>query len=286
MNKITTFSLFFLAVGILTSVTTLSAYQILFTVFLLYYCIQFYKDKELKLPKSAYWLSAFTLVNLITSLKNIELMPKPSKNLGQLKYFLSAVAGIYVFRYWFRDATDKTKKIIFDTFLLSVIIVGLFAMTVYFFTQETRASLSTETMHYSYGSAMFLITLLIVYLQKDKFRNWFDTKWVLIALVIGFSGTFFTYTREALLEFLFGLAFDLYFYNPEFAIVGSLISLVILGGLDCFKAGGLVRALVIPLGVAFIMTSQFEVTLDANNASMFFFVYSFSAAIYSKANAV
>jgi O-antigen ligase len=51
---------------------------------------------------------------------------------------------------------------------------------------------------------------------------------------------------------------------------------------ECFKAGGHVRALVVPFGVAFIVGSQFEVTLDANNASMIFALYSLSAAIYSK----
>ena len=47
---------------------------------------------------------------------------------------------------------------------------------------------------------------------------------------------------------------------------------------ECFKTGGLVRALVIPFGVAFIVSSQFEVTFDANNASTIFVLYALSAA--------
>jgi O-antigen ligase len=46
---------------------------------------------------------------------------------------------------------------------------------------------------------------------------------------------------------------------------------------EIFRTGGLVRALVIPFGVAFIVGSQFEVTFDANNAGMIFFLYAFSS---------
>jgi O-antigen ligase len=42
---------------------------------------------------------------------------------------------------------------------------------------------------------------------------------------------------------------------------------------EAFRAQGLTRVLVIPFGVAFVVSSQFEVTFDANNASMIFFLY-------------
>jgi O-antigen ligase len=49
---------------------------------------------------------------------------------------------------------------------------------------------------------------------------------------------------------------------------------------ECFRAGGLIRALFVPFGVAFVIGAQFEVTLDANNASMIFAIYSLSASVY------
>jgi hypothetical protein len=49
--------------------------------------------------------------------------------------------------------------------------------------------------------------------------------------------------------------------------------------IECFNGGELIRALIIPFGVAFTIGSQFEVTLDANNASMIFMIYSISSAI-------
>lgn len=385
MIKLTSLSLFFLAAGILTSVTILSAYQILFTVAVFYFTFQAYKDHDLKLPKSAYWLLAFSLVALISTVINFEIIPKPSKNFGRIKYFLYGVGGIYVFRYWLKEATDKTKKIIANTFFLSVVVGGLYTIIYYIVVKDDpRGRPLTETMRYGYGSAMFLLTLLSVYLHKDKFKNWINPQFLLTAFIIGFLGMFLTFTRGAFLAFLCGLPFALYFYKKKMVLVGLGISLLIVGTMgafylfgsktninfrmlstkgfssdqirqsqwqsaviaikerpilgwglsnfhtqvkrikiendlgakdyddahahnvfleigagtgliglflflgwlmtwafECFKAGGLVRALIVPFGVAFVVGSQFEVTLDANNASMIFAVYGISAASYS-----
>jgi O-antigen ligase len=382
MIKLTSLSLFFLAAGILTSVTILSAYQILFTVAVLYFTFQAYKDHNLKLPTSAYWLLAFSLVALISTVINIELIPKPSKNFGRIKYFLYGVGGIYVFRYWLNEATDKTKKIISNTFLFSVVVGGLYVIGYYILVKDdARGRPLTETMRYGYGSAMFLLTLLSAYLHKEKLKNWIGPKFVLIAFFIGFTGMFLTFTRGAFLAFLCGLPFVLFFYRKKMVLIGLAVLLLIggtMGGFylfgtktnvnfrmlstkgfssdeirmsqwqsaiiaikerpilgwglsnfhtqverikknydlgakdyvdahshnvfleigagtgllgllfflgwlitwafECFKTGGLVRALVVPFGVAFVVGSQFEVTLDANNASMIFAFYSLSVS--------
>jgi O-antigen ligase len=60
--------------------------------------------------------------------------------------------------------------------------------------------------------------------------------------------------------------------------VGLFLSWLMTWAWECFKAGGLTRALIIPFGVAFVVASQFEVTFDANNASMIFALYSLSIA--------
>jgi O-antigen ligase len=389
MHKLTSASLFFLAAGILTSVTILSGFQVLFTVAVFYYMFQAYKDKDLKLPVSAYWLLAFAVVALISTIINIELIPKPSKNFGRIKYFLYGVCGIYVFRYWLKEANDKIKKIISNTFLLSVVVGGLYTIIYYLVTDDARGRPLTETMRYGYGSAMLLLTLLSIYLHKEKFKNWIQPKFLLAAILIGFLGMFLTYTRGGFLAFLCGLPFALYFHKKKMVLIGLGISLIIMGtmgtfylfgsktnvnfrmlstkgfgsddirmsqwqsaiyaikekpilgwglsnfhtqlkrikdtydlgaknyidahshnvfleigagtgliglflflgwlitwAIESFKAGGMTRALVVPFGVAFVVGAQFEVTLDANNASMIFALYSLSAAIYSKAKSI
>jgi len=48
--------------------------------------------------------------------------------------------------------------------------------------------------------------------------------------------------------------------------------------MEVYATGGLIRNMIFPFGVAFFISSQFEVTFDANNASMIFFLYSLSSA--------
>lgn len=380
---ITSAAFFFLAAGIFTSVTILSAYQILFTIPLLYFTTLAFKEKNFQLPKSAYWLIAFTIVALVTSLINLELMPKPSKNLGKLKYFIFGVGGIFIFRYWTLNANDKIKRVILNTFFISLIVAGAYVM--YRYTADviisgvdTRGRPLTETMRYGYGSSMILLTLLSGILHKERITNFFNHKLAIFAFVIGFLGMYLTYTRGALLGFLCGLPFVLFYYKKRLGLVvgGSAVILVgILGGiylfgsgnyqsrflmnknnssdvirrsqwqaaliatkerpylgwglsnfhtqlkrikiqndlaakdyddahahnlflevasgtglvglffflgwvlswaLESLYSGGLNRALIIPFGVAFVVSSQFEVTFDANNACMIFFLYALS----------
>ena len=380
MNKITSAALFFLAAGILTSVSILSVYQILFAVPLIYYTFLSVKNKEIQLPKSAYWLLAFTVIALISLVLNFELIPKPSKNFGRLKYFFFGIGGIFVMRAWLQDASDKTKKILTQVFLSSIIIAAL-ATLISFFRGDARAKGLTDTMRYGYGSGMLLLTVLSAILHKEKIKNWFPSKLAIVSFIIGFAGLYITYTRGALLAFLCGLPFVLYYYKKRYGIYAvSLVGLIVLtlGGFyifgnvqkgqgsrflmsksnnsdvvrrsqwkaaaiaiqerpvlgwglsnfhsqlkrikidydleakdyndahahnlfleigagtglvglflflgwliswayECFKKNDLTTYLVVPFGVALVIASQFEVTFDANNASMIFFLYSISS---------
>ena len=380
MTKITNAAIFFLAAGILTSVTVLSAYQILFSIPLAYYLFLAVKDKEFKLPTSGWFLLAFTAIALLSLVVNFELIPKPSKNFGRLKYFVFGFGGIFVLQAWLKDVSDKTKKILVNTFFLSIVIAAIYAVT---HIKDGRAKGLTDTMRYGYGSGMFLLTLLSAILHHDKIKSWFNWKLALPAFIIGFAGMYFTYARGALLGFLCGLPFVIYFFRAKLgliigglALVGvlglgtvylfgtapegtqsrflmnknngsdhirrsqwkaaviatkekpllgwglsnfhsqlkrikndydldakfyndahshniyleiasgtGLIGLIaFLGWLLCwawesFKAGGLTRALIVPFGVAFVTSSVFEVTFDANNASMIFFLYALSSSL-------
>ncbi|WPU65849.1 O-antigen ligase family protein [Peredibacter starrii] len=378
MNKLTSASFFFLAAGILTSVSILSAYQVLFVIPLCYYSYWAIKNNDYKLPKSAWFLLAFAFVAFISLVINFDVVPKPGKNFGRIKYFLFGVGGIYVLRVWVKETTDKIKTFLTSTFLVSMIVAGLYAAWEFFISGEARVSSLTETMRYGYGSAMMLLMLLGSLLHHDKTKNWLNFKLGAVAFLIGFMGMYLTYTRGALLGFLCGLPFLLYFYKPKLGLtLGGLAVLGVLGlggmylfgsgkyesrflvnknnssdvirrsqwqsaiiaiqekpvlgwglsnfhsqlkriknqynldaksyddahshnlfleitsgtgfiglffflgwliswAIHAFKTGGLNRALIVPMGVAFVVSSQFEVTFDANNASMIFFVYAIS----------
>ncbi len=381
MIRVTNAALFFLAAGILTSVTILSAYQVLFVIPLCYYSYLAIKNKNVALPKSAWWLLAFTAIALLSLLLNLDIIPKPSKNFGRLKYYLYGLGGIFVFRVWLFEESEKAKKIIVNVFLASIIIAGLYALY-QFMTGVPRVKGFTDTMRYGYGSAMILMMVLSALLHREKISTWFDWRVGLPAFVIGFLGMYVTYTRGGLLGFLCGLPFVMYYFRPKLGLLmGGAAAIVVMtltgfylfgsstaGGssrfiinksnnsdqirrsqwqaaviaikerpvlgwglsnfhsqlkrikhdydldkkdyddahshnlflevasgtgliglflflgwlflwaYECFMAGGLIRAMIIPFGVAFVVGSQFEVTFDANNASMIFFLYSISVA--------
>lgn len=384
MIRITHASLFFLAAGILTSVSILSAYQVLFVIPLFYYSFLAFKNKDFKVPTSALWLAGFTLIALLSLVINFDIIPKPSKNFGRLKYYLYGLGGIYVFRVWLRDASDKAKRILANTFMVSIIVAGLYAGW-QFVSGVPRVKGFTDTMRYGYGSAMLLMVVLSAVLHREKLKSWFDHRVGIAAFVIGFIGMYVTYTRGGLLAFLCGIPFVLYFYKRKLGIMlgaGALLVVITLGSfylfgnvthqtsrflinknnnsdlqrrsqwqaaiiatkekpilgwglsnfhsqvkrikesydldkkdyndahshnlflevasgtgliglffflawlvtwaLENFRAGGLHRAMIIPFGVAFVVGSQFEVTFDANNASMIFFLYSLTVAALPK----
>lgn len=381
MIKLTSVALFFLAAGIFTSVSILSVYQVLFVIPMAYYIYIAFKTKQTKLPVSAWFLIAFTLVALLSLVINYDLIPKPSKNFGRLKYFIYGVGGIFVFKYWLKEASDKAKSILTYTFFLSIVVAAAYAIYHFFVVGDGRAKGLTDTMRYGYGSAMVLLVLLSAILHHSKIKSWFNWKVAIPVFIIGFIGMYLTYTRGALLGFLCGIPFVLYFYKPKLGLtLGGLAILAVLGlvgvylfgsgnyesrflvsknngsdhirrsqwkaaiiatqekpilgwglsnfhsqlkriktdydleakeyndahshnlfleiasgtgivglvvflgwliswALEAFKAKGLYRALIVPLGVAFVVSSQFEVTFDANNASMILFVYAISSAI-------
>lgn len=373
-------SLFFLAAGYLTSVSILSAYQVLIAIPLFWATWLAVKNKDYSLPKSSWWLLAFTVVALLGLVINFDIVPKPGKNFGRLKYFLMGVTSIWVMKFWLKNSTDKARKIILNTFFLSMSIAGAYACYTYFFLGNQRAEVLTEKMRYGYGSGMILLVLLSMILHHKRFQGILDLRTAIPAFVIGFLGMYLTYTRGALLGFLCGFPVLLFFYQKRLAyILGGLAVVVILTlsgfyffgtgnyesrllqkrdnysdnvrmsqwqsaivaikekpilgwglsnfhtqvkrikeehnfeaknyndahahnlfleiaagtgliGLfiflgwvfswawECWKAGDLVRALIIPYGIAFVISSQFEVTFDANNASVIMFVYAISEA--------
>ncbi len=383
MKNLISAALFFLAAGILTSVSILSVYQVLFAVPLFYFFYLAVKNKTLDFPKSSYWLLAFAVIAALSLVVNLDLIPKPSRNFGKIKYCFYGVGGIFVFRYWLNEASDQIKKYLTYTFFLSIVVAAVYACWQLTTSKDGRAQGLTETMRYGYGSSMILVTLLSAILQRDKIKNWFDARAGAIAFVFGFIGMYVTYTRGGLLGFLCGVPVALYFYRPKWGLAVGGIALLLLSGLgsfyffgnissskegsrflinknntsdqkrkgqwaaaviaikekpalgygfsnfhsqvqrikienqlpvpkyhdahahnifleiaagtgiigllaflgwivtwawECFRAGGLTRALVVPFGVVWVISSQFEVTLDANNASMIFFVYAMSLA--------
>jgi O-antigen ligase len=381
MIKLTTFAITLTAIGIFTSVSILGISQALFAVPVIYYFYRAYKDKNLELPKSTYWLLAFIGIACISLLINLDAVPRPTKNFGRLKYLLFGALGIFVFKYWLIESSVKVQKIVVSLFLFSVTLAAAYGSIKFFVTGEERLRGFTDTLRYGYGMGMTLLVILSAFLHREKLEKWVDPRLCLAAFIIGFVGLYFSYTRGAFLGFFCGLPFVCYFYSRKLGLtLGSLAVLVVLtlGGfylfgdgnygsrflisknnnsdntrrsqwkaaliatqekpvlgwgfsnyhsqlkrikndydldakhyndahahnlfletssgtgivglivflgfvitwaLECFKAGGLTRALVVPFGVAWVVSSQFEMTFDANNASLIFLLYPLSCVL-------
>lgn len=380
MTKITNAALFLLAAGIFTSVSIVSAYQVLIVIPMVY-CLKIaYRDKTLSLPISAKFLLVFAAIAVLSLVVNLDLVPRPSKNFGRVKYFLFGVVGIYVYQCWLPVVSDRAKKIILNTLFLGIAVGGIYTVSRFLLDGLERGKPLTETMRYGYGTAMVLLVLLSATLNHKKLGSWFNWKLAIPVILIGFAGMYVTYTRGALLGFLCGLPFVLYYYKPKLGLtLGSIAILAILAlginylfgsgnyksrflvnkdntsdvvrrsqwqaaviatkekpilgwglsnfhsqlkrikhqydlegkhyddahshnlflevasgtgivglffflgwlvfwAIEVFKGPLILKALVVPYASAFIISSQFEVTFDANNVSVIFTVYSLSIA--------
>lgn len=240
MKNVTTGALFFLAAGILTSVSILSVHQVLIAISITYFTYLAIKNKETQLPKSAYWLLAFTLVALLGLLINFNIVPKPSKNFGRLKYYIFAVLSIFAYRFWLVSASNKLKKFLTSTFLVSIIVAGVASIIQVYVQKEYRAQGLTGIMRYGYGSGMLLMLVLSAILHHKSIKDWFDVRLGIIAFAFGFVGMYLTLTRGSLLGFICAVPFVIYFYRPKIGmIIGGVcfLSISILAGVYLFGDG-------------------------------------------------
>lgn len=380
MKNVTTGALFFLAAGILTSVSILSVYQVLIAISGTYFTYLAFKTKQRQLPNSSYWLLAFMLIALLSLIINFNIVPNPSKNFGRLKYYLFAVMSIFAYRFWLKSSTDKIKKILSSTFLISIIVAAIASIFQVYVQKNYRAHGLTEIMRYGYGSGMLLMLVLSAILHHKKIKDWFDVRLGVVAFSLGLFGMYLTLTRGSVLGFICAIPFVIYFYHKKWGLMVGGISLsgvllligfymfgtgsynsrflvnknvssdimrrsqweaaiiatqerpwlgwglsnfhtqlkrikndndlgakwyndshahnlfleissgtgliglfLFLGWIltwawESFKGNTLTRAFVLPFIVSFIIVSQFEVTFDANNASLIFGLYSLSLA--------
>jgi hypothetical protein len=227
MIKLTSAAIFFLAAGLFTSVSILAAFQILFGISVAYYTYQAIKNKNAALPKSAWWILGFVVVAMISLTINHDLIPTPSKNWGRLKYYLYGVGGIYVMRVWLKEASDQAKNYLFYTLCTGIVVAGLYSCFQFIVQHEPRSSGLTETMRYGYGTAMVLLMLISGVLHREKISGWFDYRAAIAAIIIGFAGMYFTYTRGALLSLICGLPIVLYYYRPKWAMISGSFTIII-----------------------------------------------------------
>lgn len=380
MTTVVTAAVFFLAIGTFTSVTIQGAYQVLVAIPLIYY-VWLAKGRAFRLPASAWWLLAFSVIALISILINLDTIPKPSKNLGRIKYFLMAAFGIFPFGVWLRTVSNRTKNRLERWFYLSVVISSIWILYQYLILDVERLKPLTETMRYAYGTALIILIGSGLALHSEKTRAWYSRRWAVLGLSFALIATVLINSRGAQASVLLGLPVLIWFWNRKWAIalaavfgmVGSFVAwnyfygaqnqtkvrildnsknasdqirhsqwkaafiawkekpilgwgfsnfhsqvkrikyeydlptkdyvdahshnvpleiasgtgligfILFMGAFftwawECWTAGGLIRSVMMPFFVAIAFQAQFEVLLDANNATWIGFLYAITLA--------
>jgi len=239
MLHLTSFSFFFLVLGILTSVSLLGVSQVLLIIPALYFAYIAFKNGQLKLPKSTWFLIAFFVMALLSLVFNHSELIRPGKNYGRLKYVAIGILSIYVFRVYLSNATDKVKGFIFNTGLIAIIVVGVVSFYQVFYLGQARAKTLTDTLRYGYGMGMILPVLLGIILRKGMLP-FINRKILLASLVLGFTSLYLTYTRGAFLGLICALPFVIYFWNKKKGLVAfglGAIFVAFLGGFYLFGSG-------------------------------------------------
>lgn len=380
MSTLITMAIVFLLVGTFTSVTVQGGFQVLFAIPLAFY---FWRalGRDFQLPASSWWMLAFAAVALISVLVNWSDIPRPTKNLGKVKYFIYASLGIFPIGVWLKRVSDQTKSRLVMLFAFVVFGLGLYCAYQVLVMGLWKAKPLTETMRYSYGSALVLVVWLSLVFQREKFQSWLTFKWSIVGIIGLVLSALFVQARGAQGAILLSLPFILFFWNKKVGYVALLCGFLamsflgynyffgesttstikilkssknnsdqirrsqwlaamkaieerpILGwghgnfhtqveriknqydlprkeykdahshnvlleiaagtgflGLilfiiafctwvwECWRAGGVIRAVMMPFFVAVVFEAQFEVILDANNATWIGFLYAVSLA--------
>jgi O-antigen ligase len=380
LTTITTAAVFFLCLGTFISVSVQGAYQVLFAIPLIYYTWRA-MGRGFKLPASSWWLLAFTVVAALSIAVNWGDIPKPSKNIGRLKYYLFAAFGVFPVGVWLKHVSDRVKRRLLRTLTLAVAVGGLYCAYQVLVAGAWKARPFTETMRYSYGVALVLVLWGGLFLHREKVSSWFSWRWSAVAIIGLVLSTVFVQSRGAQGALILALPVMLFFWNRKIGMAAILVGGLGMGFLgynylfgtqtqssikilkssnnesdqtrrsqwqsawiaakerpflgwglsnfhtqvkrikiendlamknyddahahnvpleiaagtgfiglffflgwfliwmwECWQAGGLIRAIMMPFFVAVIFEAQFEVILDANNATWISFLYALSLA--------
>jgi O-antigen ligase len=381
MKHIISAALALLAIGIFTSVTVLSIHQGLFAIPVIYFTFLALKNKEFKLPLSAWFLVGFTIVAAISLFVNYPELVKPGKNFGRLKYLAFGFLAVFPLRYYLKQGTEKYWGHLSNLFLAVISLVAVICLYQFFIMGQPRAKSLTDTLRYGYGMGIILPVLVSIYLRPGIIKG-LNQKLLLGTILLGAAGLYVTLTRGAMLGFLCAVPFSVLLWNFRkglivFGVAGTVVATLVgfylfgsgdlhkgnrfltsknnasddirksqwkgaliafqehpafgigysdyinrtqeikaknnlphaeyqghahniwletLSGtgligilffaawlitwaIEMFKANTDLKGIIIPFGVAVVISGEFEVILDANNSSMIFFIYALSVVL-------
>lgn len=145
---------------------------------------------------------------------------------SKFKYYVIPFLFVAII-YEYGPKLSKTwiKRIIFWLLILSAIssligiITVLFQYNILKFQVDTyprnQGALMGGAMYYSYPIAILCSMTLAVLVHYKKFREYADFKLLVITLIINLIGLYYSYTRVAMLAFIAGIPFILYYTRKK-----------------------------------------------------------------------
>lgn len=227
IDTVTTAAVFFLAIGTFVSVTVQGIYQVLFLIPLVYYFRQAL-GRHFVLPKSSWWALAFAAVAILSILLNWSEIPRPTKNLGRVKYFLLAAFGVFPIGVWLKTVSDRTKRRLLRSLVVAVVVAAIWPCYQRFVMDIQVPKPFTETMRYAYGSALMAILLIGATLHRDRLK-WVSPPWAWTGAVACVLGLVAINSRGAQAAFMLGLPLVVFFWNRKIGF-GLLVAGMLCGG--------------------------------------------------------
>lgn len=237
-------SLFFLAVGALTSISILSLSHVFIILPALYFIP---KANYKNYPKSAWALLAFAIVLVLSVVVNQDIIANGYKNISKTKYFFIGFLSIAPLNWYFRKhLTAKKISILLYAFVIVATISTISGIIGKFtgmnpitgkppFVLDRNSGMMGMVMNYAHNMVFFLLVLLSLLLNKEKTRKYINYNFLIGAFFINLIGFYFSYTRGAWLGFLVAIPF-LFIKKPRLFI--GIIFLGLIGGYTMYSIAG------------------------------------------------
>ncbi len=200
--------------------------------------IRLIKSKNITLPKSYWALLALFGVSVLSVLFNWDIIEKPFRHLGKLKYFLMTLLIVLPVKELLAKKWDEKKvRLILHLFLISTAIAaisGIIGVHTGFnplkmknACHPTRScGLYGMYMTYGYGISFFITILIGLLLKRKQVLPYAHPLLVLSSTLINFVGLIYSYTRGALLGLLISAPFY-FFKNYKKKFILLMVSSVI-----------------------------------------------------------
>lgn len=214
--KTTGLALFLLAVGALTSISLLSAFQAVIAVAA---GLSFFQIRRVRIPTSAWVLVALAFVMGLSVFFNFSLYERPWKAFFKIRYYLVGALSIVPLSFYFNEYLSREKRevVLRRLFQLLVLAANLGAVSgmIGYWTGfnplrlaqvDTHRNAGTFGLSITYGHsiAWFSVFLISFWFHRKQWSKWFPDWYLAVSIVVSAISLFTSHTRGAILAWLAG----------------------------------------------------------------------------------